>query len=135
MSERDPAIESFGISVDRPSGSPDSADVVTATVVVRPDMANRHGVCHGGVLFLLADTVMDYSTNATLDEDKTSFAAHAEIDFIRSGMVGDTLTATGSVTDVWGRTSLLDARITNQDGAVIAYFRGRTRTVDNRKRT
>lgn len=128
MSERDPAIDSLGIEVD-----PDSNGAVSATMLVRPDMANRHGVCHGGILFLLADTVMDYTTNASLGEGTTSFAAHAEIDFVRAGMIGDTLTATGSVTDKWGRTNLLDARITNGDGEVVAHFRGRTRTVDTNK--
>jgi acyl-CoA thioesterase len=135
MSERDPAIESFGIAVNRDSNDPGSNETVNATLFVRPDMANRHGVCHGGVLFLLADTVMDYSTNASLGEGATSFAAHAEIDFVRAGMIGDTLTATGSVADTWGRTNLVDATITNQDGAVVAHFRGRTRTVDTKKRT
>ncbi len=125
MSERDPAIDSLGINVNA-----DSKEVLRATMLVRPDMANRHGVCHGGILFLLADTVMDYTTNASLDDETTSFAAHAEIDFVRAGMVGDTLTATGAVTDTWGRTNLLDARITNQEGALVAHFRGRTRTVN-----
>ena len=133
MSERDPAIESLGIEVNRDPSDPDSNEVVSATLFVRPDMANRHGVCHGGVLFLLADTVMDYSTNASVGEGTTSFAAHAEIDFVRAGIVGDTLTATGSVTDTWGRTNLLDATITNQDGAIVAHFRGRTRTVETKK--
>ncbi len=134
MSERDPAIESLGIEVTRDSSGAAANEVVTATMVVRPDMANRHGVCHGGVLFLLADTVMDYSTNASMGRGVTSFASQAEIDFVEAGMVGDTLTARGSITDIWGRTNLLDARITNQDGAVVAHFRGRTRTVDTRKR-
>ncbi len=128
MHEPDPAIESLGIAV---TSAPD--ETVTASLFVRPDMTNRHGVCHGGILFLLADAVMDYTTNASLDADSTAFAAHAEIDYVRAGMVADTLTATGSTAKSWGRTNLLDVTITNQHGDTIAHFRGRTRTVGTKR--
>lgn len=130
MTERDPAIESLGITVQTLDDG-----TVSAALVVQPDMTNRHGVCHGGILFLLADAVMDYSTNASLDSGHTSFAAHAEVDYVRAGMVDDTLTATGAAPKSWGRTNLVDVTVTNQDGAVVALFRGRTRTVDSRKRS
>lgn len=129
MTKRDPAIESLGIDV-----ATDDDGLVTARLDVRSDMTNRHGVCHGGVLFLLADAVMDYTTNADLGGDTTSFAAHAEIDYVRAGLVGDTLTAHGEAPKSWGRTNLLDVTITNQDGAAIAHFRGRTRTIDTKRR-
>lgn len=129
MNDRDPAVESLGIVV-----SADAAGTVSAVLYVRPDMTNRHGVCHGGILFLLADAVMDYTTNADLDSHSTSFAAHAEIDYVRAGLAGDTLTAVGSTPRSWGRTQLLDVSITNQDGAPVAHFRGRTRTVDSQRK-
>lgn len=129
MNDRDPAVESLGIDV-----SSDGNGMVTATLHVRPDMTNRHGVCHGGILFLLADAVLDYTTNAELDGGSTSFAAHAEIDYVRAGMVDDTLNAVGSMARSWGRTQLLDVTVTNQDGAAVAHFRGRTRTVDSKRK-
>lgn len=129
MTTRDPAIESLGIDI-----TIDDAGTVTARLEVRPDMVNSHGVCHGGIMFLLADAVMDYTTNAGHAEGTTSFAAHAEIDYVRAGNIGDTLDATGSTRRSWGRTDLLDVTITNQHGADVAHFRGRTRTVDASRR-
>lgn len=120
----DPAIDELGIELSNVSSG-----TATASVVVQPSMANSHGVCHGGILFQLADTVMDYATNAGLEDGTVAFASHAEIDFVRAAMVADTLTATGGVKQTWGRTSLVDVTITNQDGHIIAHFRGRTRRV------
>ena len=40
--------------------------------------------------------------------------------------------ATATASDRWGRTQLIDAVVTTGDGAVVAHFRGRTRTVRDR---
>jgi len=124
MDISDPALERLGISVGR---EPDG--LVSATMTVAADMVNSHGVCHGGISFLLADAVMDYTTNGPLDEGSVAFAAHAEVDYVRAAHVGDVLTATGQVADHWGRTNLVDVTVTNQRDEVVTHFRGRTRTV------
>lgn len=127
MTNRDPAIDLLGITVDvADDGS------VTTMLTVTEAMTNSHGVCHGGITFLLADAVMDYATNNATADGTTAFAAHAEVDYVRAAHVGDTLTAKGGAVDTWGRTNLLDATITNQRGEVVTHFRGRTRTVTNR---
>jgi len=122
----DPAIEQLGIKL-----SEIGSDRVVATMTATDEMANSHGVCHGGVLFLLADTTMDYITNSG---DGTHFAAHAEIDYLRPAFAGDELTATAIVRERWGRSTLVDCVITKagSDG-VIAQFRGRTRGATDRK--
>ncbi len=117
----DPAAELIGIEILEVSETG-----CTATLTVTEDMCNRHGVCHGGLLFMLADVTMDYATNG--DPASTSFAAHAEIDYLRPAHVGDVVTATGSTTDTWGRSSLLDC-VVRTESAVLAHFRGRTRSV------
>ena len=124
MEVSDPAIEHLGISIDTATDGS-----VSATITVAPHMLNSHGVCHGGIIFLLADAVMDYSTNGPLDDDAVSFAAHAEVDYVRAGHEGDVLTARGRIADAWGRTSLVDVTVTNQRDEVVTHFRGRTRTV------
>lgn len=126
MQRHDPALELLGISIEVSGG------VGTARMTVTDSMLNSHGICHGGVLFLLADAVMDYTTNDAFyrDEDvPASFAAHAEVDYLRAAKSGDVLLATGSITERWGRSNLLDARITAEgDEQPIALFRGRTRS-------
>ena len=96
-------------------------------MVVREDMVNGHGTCHGGLIFLLGDTVMDFATNTG---QLLSVAVHAEIDYLSPAHIGDRLIAEGSVHDRWGRAQLVDATITSEEtGKVIAHFRGRTREI------
>lgn len=130
MQRTDPAVTQYGIEISRHGEGEDAA--VIASMTVTPEMVNSHGVCHGGILFLLADAVMDYTTNGPLPDDQVAFAAHAEIDYVQAGMVDDRLTATGASVDGWGRTGLTDVTITNQRNEPVAHFRGRTRTVTRR---
>ena len=90
---------------------------------------NSHGVCHGGIVFLLADAVFDRVTNSDLPADQVAYAAHASIDFARAGQIGDVLSARGSARDRWGRSTLVDVSVSNQDNDIVAHFRGHTRTV------
>ncbi len=126
MTSPDPAIEHYGIEVNRAN------DAVSASMTVSEAMLNGHGTCHGGVLFLLADAAFDYTANGPMPDDQVAFAAHAEIDFTQAAVVGDRLTAVGTAVDEWGRTKLTDVKITNQRDETVAYFRGRTRTVNKR---
>lgn len=96
-------------------------------MTVRDDMLNSHGMCHGGIIFLLGDTVMDYATNTG---NPLSVAVHAEVDYLSPAHEGDPLIAEGRVHDTWGRSQLVDATITNElTGKTVAHFRGRTRQV------
>ena len=36
----------------------------TLQMTVRPEYTNGHGICHGGYIFLLADTAFAYSCNS-----------------------------------------------------------------------
>jgi acyl-CoA thioesterase len=98
----------------------------TVTMTVRPDMNNGHGVCHGGVLFTLADQAMSYACNSY---NQRTMAVGADINFVRPGQVGATLTATATEVTQQGRSGVYDATIVDQDGGLIAVFRGRVRRV------
>ena len=62
--------ESFGaLAASRGLGmelGPVSPGLATVTMVVRPDMVNGHGTCHGGYLFLLADTAFAFGSGGVL---------------------------------------------------------------------
>ncbi len=125
MSTPDPAVDRLGISCERrPDGS------WTASMTVSSDDVNSHGVCHGGIVFLLGDAVFDRVTNSELPEGQVAFAANASVDFVRPGIVGDTLTAVGKATDRWGRSTLVDVTVYNGAEEAVAHFRGKTRTVN-----
>ena len=99
---------------------------VTLAMTVREDMSNTHGVCHGGVIFTLADSCFGFAANSY--NDKT-IAASCEIKYLQPGEVGDRLTAVSH--ELWkrGRSGLYDVTITNQAGESIALMRGHARLV------
>ena len=125
MLPNDPAVDRVGITVSRLDDRRWSA-----TMTITDDDLNRHGVGHGGVVFLLADAVFERVTNADLGADQVAFASGASIDFVRPAMPGDALTAIGAATDRWGRTTMVDITVTNQNDEVVAHFRGNTRTIN-----
>ncbi len=90
---------------------------------VRADMANGHEVCHGGLIFSLADSAFAFACNSYGDP---TLAAGATIDFLAPGSVGDELTAVAK--ELWrgGRTGLYDVVVTRADATVVAQFRGRS---------
>ncbi|WP_010235815.1 MULTISPECIES: hydroxyphenylacetyl-CoA thioesterase PaaI [unclassified Pseudonocardia] len=97
-----------------------------ATMTVSGEHANGHGVCHGGYLFLLADSAMAYACNAY---GVSALATGADIAFLRPAATGDVLTAEAVERSLAGRSGLYDVTVRTGDGTVVAEFRGRTRLV------
>ncbi len=93
------------------------------TMTVREDQCNGLGVCHGGLIFTLADTAMAFATNAGGDR---AFATNAEIDFVNPARAGDRLTAECVRIVERGRAGVSDVTVRNQDDVIVAVFRGRT---------
>jgi acyl-CoA thioesterase len=95
------------------------------SMTVRADQVNGLGVCHGGIIFQLADSAMAFASNAAND---VSVAASATIDFLAPANLGDHLVA--RATEIWSerRSASTDVWVTRpSDGKQIALFRGRTR--------
>ncbi len=126
MHGSDPAVDRLGIECQRRGDG-----TWAASMTVSEGDVNSHGVCHGGIVFLLADAVFDRVTNSDLSDDRVAFASNATIEFVRAGRIGDALTAVGSATDRWGRSTLVDIVVTNGANETVAHFRGKTRTVNN----
>ena len=63
-------------------------------LTVRDDMVNGHGICHGGLIFSLADTGFACACNSW---GPVTVAAGADIVFVAPGHRGDTLTAEARV--------------------------------------
>ncbi len=93
------------------------------TMTVRTDQCNGLGVCHGGLIFTLADTAMAFATNASGDQ---AFATNAEVDFVNAARPGDRLSAECVRIVDRGRTAVCDVTVRNQHDAIVAVFRGRT---------
>ena len=96
---------------------------------VRPDMTNGHGICHGGYMFLLADSTFAFACNS---HNQRAVAASAEIHFLASAHEGDVLTAEGVELHLAGRSGVYDMRVTDQTGRLVAVFRGKSATIKGR---
>ena len=85
MYARDHAARALGITVE--AIGPGFA---RCRMVVRQDMVNGHGTCHGGLTFTLADAAFAYACNAC---NRATVAQGAQISFIAPARLGEVLTA------------------------------------------
>ncbi len=111
---------STGLGIEVTEATPGRA---SATLHIKERHCNGLDVCHGGLIFTLADTAMAFATNAGAAR---AFATNAEIDFIEAARVGDVLTATCTQIVERGRAGISDVTVANQHGTTVAVFRGRT---------
>ena len=95
-------------------------------MAVRPDMANGHGMCHGGILFAFADSAFAFACNS---HGQRMVAAQAAISFLAPAKVGDTLTAHAREVHLRGRGGIYDVTVRDGAGGVIAEFRGHCRAI------
>lgn len=87
---------------------------------------NRQGAGHGGVLFTLADSAMAIAANAGL---VTAVASQASISYLAAAALGDHLRAVASHAGGTGKSRIFDVTVNNQDGKLLALFRGTTVTI------
>jgi acyl-CoA thioesterase len=92
-------------------------------MTVRADMVNGHELCHGGLIFTLADSTFAFACNS---HNRVTVAQGAAIEFLAPGRLGDVLTAVGEERHRRGRNGVYDIAVTNQHGERIALFRGRS---------
>jgi acyl-CoA thioesterase len=120
--ERDRASQSLGIRLlaVRPGWA-------RVAMTVRPDMLNGHEVCHGGMVFSLADSAFAFACNSY---NETTVAAAAAIDFLAAARSGDELTAEAA--ELWRtrRNGIYEIAVSNQRGERVALFRGRSYRIE-----
>lgn len=98
----------------------------TLTLKIREDHCNGHGIGHGGVTFMLADSAFAFACNS---RNAITVAQHNTISFLAPVRLGDTLTATAIETTLKGRSGITDVTVSNQSGETIALFRGASRAI------
>ncbi len=99
---------------------------VTLRMTVTKDHVNGFDICHGGVLFLFADTAFAVCCNS---HGPQTVASGGEITFCRPASVGEVLTARAVERTRFGRSGVYDVTVTRDDGEIVAEFRGRSRTI------
>ena len=121
MWSSDQASPWFGMSLDHVDEGR-----ATLSLTVEKHQTNGLGVCHGGVIFALADSAFAFACNS---RNQTSVAQHNTITYIAPGKLGNRLIATAREISQSGRSGIYDVSVTNNSGTLIAAFRGCSRTV------
>ncbi|MEL6601309.1 MAG: hydroxyphenylacetyl-CoA thioesterase PaaI [Pseudomonadota bacterium] len=93
---------------------------------VQPVHANGHGICHGGYVFLLADSAFAFACNSY---NQRAVAQSNTISYLAPGRVGTRLVAEAREVERRGRTGIYDVAVRGAEGEVIALFRGQCRTI------
>jgi acyl-CoA thioesterase len=114
----DKASRALGIDVEV-----SRAGSASATMTVREDMVNGFNICHGGLVFTLADTAFAFACNAY---DELTVAGSGHIEFLRPANLDDTLRAIAREELRGERVGFYTVEVINQDEAIIALFRGRS---------
>lgn len=124
MWREDRASRGVGMEIERVS--PGRARL---SLTVAAHMVNGHGVCHGGYIFMLADSAFAFACNTY---GFRALASHAAITFLRPARLGDRLIAEASERLRAGRNGIYDVAVELADGTAIAEFRGHARTTGER---
>ncbi|TQM68814.1 (3S)-malyl-CoA thioesterase [Actinomadura hallensis] len=99
-------------------------------MTVADSMVNGFGIAHGGYVFLLADSAFAYACNT---HDAVTVAASADVVFVAPARAGDVLEASAVERTRYGRSGIYDVTVRRvADGAIIAEFRGGSRSRDQR---
>jgi acyl-CoA thioesterase len=121
MYQRDTASQALGMGLDqiRPG-------YARMTMAVREDMLNGGRTCHGGYIFMLADSAFGFACNS---HNFNTVGAGCTIDYLAPAREGDLLTAEAVEQALTGKTGVYDVSVTNQEGRKVALFRGKSHRV------
>jgi acyl-CoA thioesterase len=92
-------------------------------MAVRDDFLNGHQICHGGLIFTLADSTFAFACNTY---NINTVAAGCAIEFLKPVPRGEVLTAEAIEQTLSGRTGIYDIRVMNRAGETVAMFRGKS---------
>lgn len=121
MWAEDNATRALGI--ERVSVGPGRA---VMAMTVRENMANGHGMCHGGYIFLLADSAFAFACNS---HGPRNVAQHCQVTFLAPGKLGSRLVAEAFERQRGERSGITDVTVRDEAGTIIAEFRGHSRTI------
>ena len=96
-------------------------------MTVSETMVNWHNTCHGGFIYLLADTAFGYATNS---RNQRMVAQHCSITYLHTVKRGEQLTAYAAERQRARRAGIYDVAVKREDEIVIAEFRGHARAVE-----
>jgi len=97
------------------------------SMTIQDFMLNSHGICHGGMIFSMADTAFAHACN---NENQANVAMDCRIDFLYPAYAGDELIARARKTHSGRKSSLIEVVVLNQNERKIAIFQGRSYAIN-----
>jgi acyl-CoA thioesterase len=96
-------------------------NAATVRMTVRPEMVNGFGVCHGGIVFSLADSALAFASNT---HGRVTVSVENSIRYPAPIAPGDVLTATAVQETAGRRLAFFNVTVTRDGGDVVGLFRG-----------
>jgi acyl-CoA thioesterase len=121
MWKEDEASRCLGMTLDKIA--PGHA---VLSMKVGVNMVNGHGSCHGGFIFMLADSAFGFACNS---HGQRHVAQNCQITYLAPARLGMHLTADARERYRADRAGIYDVTVRSEAGEVIAEFRGYSRAV------
>lgn len=99
----------------------DGPGVSVLRMVVRKEMLNGFAIAHGGISYSLADSALAFASNA---HGVQAVSIETSIAHVAQAREGDVLTTRVEEKSLTKRTGLYHVDVINQEGKVIAFFKG-----------
>ncbi|PWU55481.1 phenylacetic acid degradation protein PaaD [Micromonospora globispora] len=116
MVSDDQSVEALGVEIVSATNG-----AAVARMTVAPTAANGHGICHGGIVYFLADTAFALAANSLMPGTAT---ADASIVYFSPARVGEVLIAEAQVRHTTRRQSLVDVSVRSGE-RLVAEYRGK----------
>lgn len=117
----DTATRSLGMRLDRVEPG-----VAVLSMPITEAMVNGHGTCHGGYIFMLADSAFAFACNSF---NQKNVAQNCQIAFVTPGHLGMRLVAEARMRQRGERSGIYDVTVRSDAGDIIAEFRGHSRAI------
>ncbi len=89
--------------------------------VIRADMVNGFGICHGGITYSIADSALAFASNT---HGIKSVSIETSISHIKPVKIDDKITATAKEKSLRNKLGIYEIELTNQDNELVALFKG-----------
>lgn len=99
----------------------DGPGISVLRMTVRKEMLNGFGIAHGGIAYSLADSALAFSSNA---HGVQAVSIETAISHVAQARENDELTTRVVEKSLTPRTGLYHVDVLNQEGKIIAYFKG-----------
>jgi acyl-CoA thioesterase len=99
----------------------DGPGISVLRMTVRKEMLNGFAIAHGGISYSLADSALAFASNS---HGVQAVSIETSIAHVAQAREGDVLTTRVEEKSLTQRTGLYHVDVINQEGKVIAFFKG-----------